>query len=59
MAVVYSPESACLEAAEHLIMSEEYRAAIWFYATRRMLYFRPKGKRDEVIDLIDIISGEA
>ncbi len=54
------PEWGCLEAAEHLIMSEEYRTAIWLYATRRMLYFRPKGKRKEVIDLADIISsGEA
>lgn len=53
------PEWGDLEAAEHLIMSEEYRTAIWLYWTRRMLYFKPKGKRDEVIDLIDIISGEA
>lgn len=53
------PEWGCLEAAEHLIMSEEYRTAIWLYATRRMLYFKPKGKRKEVIDLADIISGEA
>lgn len=53
------PEWGDLEAAEHLIMSEEYRTAIWLYWTRRMLYFKPKGKRKEVIDLADIISGEA
>lgn len=53
------PEWGCLEDAEHLILSEEYRTAIWLYATRRMLYFRPKGQRKKVIDLADIISGEA
>lgn len=51
------PEWGDLEGAEHLIMSEEYRTAIWLYCTRRMLYFRPKGKRKEIIDLADIISG--
>lgn len=51
------PEWGCLEDAEHLILSEEYRTAIWLYATRRMLYFKPKGKRKEIIDLADIISG--
>ena len=51
------PEWGCLEAAEHLIMSEEYRTAIWLYCTRRMLYFKPKGKRKKIIDLADIISG--
>lgn len=51
------PEWGCLEAADALLMSEEYRTAIWLYATRRMLYFRPKGKRKEIIDLADIISG--
>ena len=53
------PEWGCLEDAEHLLLSEEYRTAIWLYWTRRMLYFRPKGRRKEVIDLADIISGEA
>lgn len=53
------PEWGCLEDAEHLLLSEEYRTAIWLYATRRMLYFRPKGQRKKVIDLADIISGEA
>lgn len=51
------PEWGCLEAADALLMSEGYRTAIWLYATRRMLYFRPKGKRKEIIDLADIISG--
>lgn len=53
------PEWGDLEGAEHLIMSEEYRTAIWLYCTRRMLYFKPKGKRKKIIDLADIISGEA
>lgn len=51
------PEWSDLEGTEALLLGEEYRAAIWLYATRRMLYFRPKGKRKEVIDLADIISG--
>lgn len=51
------PEWGDLEAAEHLLMSEEYRTAIWLYCTRRMLYFKPKGKRKKIIDLADIISG--
>ena len=54
------PEWGDLEAAEALLLSEEYRTAVWLYATRRMLYFRPKGKRKEIVDLADIISsGEA
>ena len=53
----YKAEWGDLEAAEALLLSEEYRTAIWLYATRRMLYFRPKGKRKEIIDLADIISG--
>lgn len=52
------PEWGDLEATEHLLLGEEYRTAIWLYWTRRMLYFKPKGKRKEVIDLADIISGE-
>lgn len=53
------PEWGDLEAAEALLLSEEYRTAIWLYVTRRMLYFKPKGRRKEIIDLIDIINGEA
>ena len=55
----YKAEWGYLEDAEHLLLSEEYRTAIWLYCTRRMLYFKPKGKRKKIIDLADIISGEA
>ena len=48
-----------LEACGELLCDEAYKANLWHYCAHRMLYFRPKGKRDEVIDLIDIISGEA
>lgn len=51
------PEWGDLEGAELLLMSEEYRTAIWLYSSRRMLYFKPKGRRREIIDLADIISG--
>lgn len=53
----YKAEWGYLVDAEHLLLSEEYRTAIWLYCTRRMLYFKPKGKRKEIIDLADIISG--
>lgn len=51
------PEWGDLLGAEHLLLGEKYRTAIWLYCTRRMLYFKPKGKRKEIIDLADIISG--
>lgn len=55
-----NPEWGDLDASVGLLCDEAYRASLWHYCTHRQLYFRSKGKRDEVIDLIDIISsGEA
>lgn len=54
------PEWGDLDASVELLTDEAYKASLWHFCTHRQLYFRPKGKRDEVIDLIDIISsGEA
>lgn len=55
----YKPEWGILETCGELLCDEAYRASLWHYCAHRMLYFKPKGQRDSVIDLIDIISGEA
>lgn len=55
-----NPEWGDLDASVGLLCDEAYRASLWHYCAHRQLYFRSKGKRDEVIDIIDIISsGEA
>lgn len=53
------PQWGDLEASVGLLTDEAYRAALWHYCAHRQLYFKPRGRRDEVIDLIDIINGEA
>lgn len=54
------PEWGDLDASVGLLCDEAYRASLWHYCAHRQLYFKPKGQRDKVIDLIDIISsGEA
>ena len=54
------PDWGDLDASVGLLTDEAYRASLWQFCTHRLVYFKPKGKRDDVIDLIDIISsGEA
>lgn len=52
------PEWGDLDASVELLADEVYRARLWHYCAHRQLYFKPKGKRDKTIDLIDIICGE-
>lgn len=54
------PDWGDLDASVGLLTDEAYRASLWQFCTHRLVYFKPKGKRDDLIDLIDIISsGEA
>ncbi len=53
------PDWGDLDASIGFLTDEAYRLNLWHYCAHRQLYFKPKGQRDKVIDLIDIISGEA
>lgn len=52
----YSKEWADHQMPLDLLMTEEYRWALWVYATNRLLYFADR-KNHERITLIDILGG--
>ena len=51
------PEWGEMEASVGLLDDERYRCLLWDYCTHRLVYFKPKGKRDKTIDIVNILEG--